>query len=154
MKPRFAVAAACVLTALAGCGGNDDKGKKETPSPARPAAETVKVTETEFKLDPSDPTIAKSGVVKFAVKNAGAVEHSLEVEGPKGETELEENIQPGKSATLEVDLDKPGKYEWYCPVGNHKDLGMKGEITVKGGGASSSSSDSTDESQGTGGSSY
>jgi plastocyanin len=24
----------------------------------------------------------------------------------------------------------PGKYEFYCPVGNHKEMGMEGEITV------------------------
>jgi uncharacterized cupredoxin-like copper-binding protein len=26
---------------------------------------------------------------------------------------------------------KPGKYEFYCPIANHKALGMEGEITVK-----------------------
>jgi uncharacterized cupredoxin-like copper-binding protein len=25
----------------------------------------------------------------------------------------------------------PGKYEFYCPVANHKEMGMEGEITVK-----------------------
>jgi plastocyanin len=152
MRSLFAVGAACLVIALPGCGGDDDEGKK-SPSPTRPAAETVNVTETDFKLDPSDPTLSEAGVVRFAVANKGEVEHSLEVEGPQGETELKENIQPGKSATLEVDLDKPGRYEWYCPVGNHRDLGMEGEITVKGGGGSSSSG-SQGETQESGGRSY
>ena len=33
---------------------------------------------------------------------------------------------------LKVDLDKPGRYVWYCPVGDHRERGMKGTITVKG----------------------
>ncbi len=37
---------------------------------------------------------------------------------------------PGSSGTLTVDL-KPGTYEFYCPVANHKEMGMEGEITVK-----------------------
>jgi plastocyanin len=27
---------------------------------------------------------------------------------------------------------KPGTYEWYCPVGRHREFGMEGEITVSG----------------------
>jgi uncharacterized cupredoxin-like copper-binding protein len=34
--------------------------------------------------------------------------------------------------TLElVDLNEPGTYEMYCPVSNHREMGMEGEITVK-----------------------
>ena len=50
-------------------------------------------------------------------------------------------LQPGQSDTLKVKLNKPGSYEWYCPIDNHKQMGMKGEITVGAGGASKSSSD-------------
>jgi uncharacterized cupredoxin-like copper-binding protein len=66
------------------------------------------------------------------VKNDGATLHNLEVEGPKGEAVLPENLNPGQERTLRVDLSKPGKYEWYCPVDKHRDFGMKGEITVAG----------------------
>jgi uncharacterized cupredoxin-like copper-binding protein len=116
-----------------GCGGDDEKGKEEaTTATAAPVA-TVKVRESEFKLEPTEPKIASTGVVAFDVSNAGKVDHNLEVEGPGGEVELPENIKPGDSATLTVDLKQAGRYEWYCPVGNHKDLGMKGEITVSPG---------------------
>jgi uncharacterized cupredoxin-like copper-binding protein len=29
-----------------------------------------------------------------------------------------------------VKLDKPGRYEMYCPVGNHKEQGMEGTVVV------------------------
>ena len=38
--------------------------------------------------------------------------------------------RPGQSGTLKANL-APGKYEFYCPIGNHKEMGMKGEITVQ-----------------------
>ena len=56
----------------------------------------------------------------------------MEVEGPSAEAVLPSNLVPGQTGTLNVDLSKPGKYEWYCPVGEHRDFGMEGEITVAG----------------------
>ena len=44
--------------------------------------------------------------------------------------ELEGDVSPGQTGNLTVDL-KPGKYEFYCPIDNHKQMGMEGEITVK-----------------------
>ena len=26
---------------------------------------------------------------------------------------------------------KPGKYEFYCPIANHREMGIEGETTVK-----------------------
>ena len=63
---------------------------------------------------------------------------SLEVEGPKGEAKVHA-IQPGSSATLKVDLSKPGTYRFYCPIDGHRKLGMAGQVIVGGGGKSSSS---------------
>jgi uncharacterized cupredoxin-like copper-binding protein len=65
------------------------------------------------------------------VTNDGQVTHNLEVEGPNGEQELPSDLAPGDSGTLTVDLSKPGTYEFYCPVDNHKQMGMEGEITVE-----------------------
>jgi uncharacterized cupredoxin-like copper-binding protein len=120
--------------AIAGCGGDGDE---TTPAPSVNAqsadGQTVNVSETEYKLDPSHPTV-RAGVVSFKATNDGSVDHNLEVEGPEGEQELEQDIAPGESGTLTVDLSKPGRYQFYCPVGDHRGLGMEGEITVTGGG--------------------
>ncbi len=93
----------------------------------------MNISETDYELDPSDPTV-QPGTVSFKVTNDGGVAHNLEVEGPKGEEELEQDLGPGESGTLTVDLSQPGSYEMYCPVGNHRDLGMEGEITVRAAG--------------------
>ena len=129
---------------IAGCGSssNDNSTSNASSNASTTGAAaaatgpggTVDLSATEYKFDPSDPTV-KSGQVTFKETNDGQTAHSLEIEdvtpghdqrlgGENGE------IAPGQSGTLTVDL-KPGKYEFYCPVLNHKELGMEGEITVK-----------------------
>jgi uncharacterized cupredoxin-like copper-binding protein len=102
---------------------------------------SVKLSEAEFKIKPADPTVSKTGTVTFAVSNDGQTTHALEVEGPNGESKTSP-IAPGQSANLKVDLSKAGSYEMYCPIDNHKAMGMKGEIKVAGGGSGGSSSKS------------
>jgi uncharacterized cupredoxin-like copper-binding protein len=127
-----------ILLGVGGCGGDDNGGGDTTAAPttttqpATRATGPIDVSLTDFKIDPQNPRIRKAGQVEFRVKNDGATPHNLEVEGPKGEVELPQNLDPGQTGTLRVDLSKPGKYEWYCPVDDHRDFGMKGELTVAG----------------------
>jgi plastocyanin len=127
---------------LGACGS--DKSKSAAPAPAASsgggAGQTVKVSETEFKLNPANPSVGKTGKVKIQVTNDGSTTHALEVEGPNGEVKTAP-IQPGKSATLNADLSKAGSYQWYCPIGNHKAMGMKGTIKVAGGGSGGTKTD-------------
>jgi uncharacterized cupredoxin-like copper-binding protein len=125
--------------AFAGCGDDDDgdsTGAAEQPAPAASGGggETVSLSASEFKFTPSDPAVKKTGNVTFEVENVGETDHALEVEGPNGEAETEA-IAAGQSAQLTVDLSKAGSYEMYCPIGNHRDQGMEGTVTVAGGGA-------------------
>jgi uncharacterized cupredoxin-like copper-binding protein len=150
---KWAVALAlgllCSLLLVPGCGGDDEKDTGatapagETTTPGGSAPKTVTVTETDFEIAPANPTV-KAGTVNFKVTNKGKVEHNLEVEAPGGEVELAQNLQPGESRTLEVNLDKAGSYEWYCPVGNHRDVGMEGEVRVTGGGGTNKSGTTTE----------
>jgi uncharacterized cupredoxin-like copper-binding protein len=126
---------AAVAVPVAGCGGSsDDDSTSNAAAPASTsgggAGGTVDLSATDFKFDPSDPTV-KSGQVTFNLKNDGQTTHSLEIEDVNGEDqELEGDVSPGQSGTLTVNL-KPGKYEFYCPIDDHKEMGMEGEITVK-----------------------
>ena len=82
---------------------------------------------TDFHFTP--PTISvDAGTVTFKLTNNGGTSHALEVEG-NGVEEETDTIGPGESTELTVDLEE-GEYEIYCPVGNHKDMGMVGTLTV------------------------
>ena len=131
----FAIGAA-VAVPMVGCGGSsDDNSTSNAATPASTsggasgAGGSVDLTATDFKFNPSDPTV-KSGEVTFNLKNDGQVTHSLEIEDVNGkDVELEGDVSPGSSGTLKANL-APGTYEFYCPVDNHKEMGMTGEITV------------------------
>ena len=126
------------MAALAGCGGNDEKSSPTTASTPAPATTTeaskssFTVTEREYSLTPASPDLPTTGEYTITVRNAGGTQHALEVEGPAGEVETD-TIQPGGTAQLKVKLTKPGRYVWYCPVGDHKERGMRGTIVVAGG---------------------
>jgi plastocyanin len=112
-----------------------------TPDPGGPMVARVSVKESEYELAPKDVRVAKAGVVSIQVQNTGTIIHALEVEGPKGEVKTGA-VHPHMSAPLKVDLSSPGTYEWYCPIGDHRARGMKGKITVAGGGSGASKDDS------------
>jgi uncharacterized cupredoxin-like copper-binding protein len=96
----------------------------KTTTQAQAAAQTVQVTETEFKIALAGYK-AKAGKFTFEVKNAGKIPHDLAIKGgPK--TKL---IQPGATAQLVVTL-KPGRYHLYCSVPGHEQAGMKLDIAV------------------------
>jgi plastocyanin len=129
---------------IAACGDDNNKSSSSTTQPAAgTASQTLSVSETEFKLDPSTASVDKAGQVKIDVKNDGSIVHALEVEGPSGEFKTGD-IQPGESTTLSANLSKAGTYEWYCPIGNHRQQGMEGEVTVGGSGGGTTTTDTTE----------
>jgi plastocyanin len=155
-SPRSLLLLAVALVALAGCGGDDE----ERAAPARtgtetetaptteatgPVTERVTIRGTDFELSPARPRIAEPGVVEFVFRNQGETVHALEVEGPEGEVETP-TFGPGGSRRLRVDLSEPGTYTMYCPVGNHRELGMEGEIVVAGGASGGTGTEKEDES--------
>jgi uncharacterized cupredoxin-like copper-binding protein len=135
------VLGAAIAVPIVGCGGssNDNSTTNASTNASAAAATgaaagaggTVHLAATEYKFTPSDTTV-KAGKVTFNETNDGHTTHSLEIEDvtPGHDQEMEGTVAPGQSGTLTANL-KPGKYEFYCPISNHKMLGMEGEITVK-----------------------
>jgi len=142
VRKSLALIAIVIPLALAACGDDDDE---ETTSAATSettteetttddAAQTggggeeLTISETEFALDPADPTVA-AGEVTITATNDGATVHNLEVEG-NGVEEITDDLDPGQSGELKLDLD-PGEYEMYCAIGTHAAQGMEGTLTVE-----------------------
>lgn len=135
---RFAVrrlvfilgAALAIVLVAAACGGGSNANSTNSTS------NTVKVSEKEWSITVAGTEMTKgqgnakvsAGTVTFDVKNDGTVAHAFEISG-NGIDQKTDNIAPGKSAKLKVDL-KAGKYEVWCPVSGHKELGMDGYVTA------------------------
>ena len=141
-----ALALVAVTLALAACGGGDDdnaatsggatatqtteSGGGET---AGGASATLVETAQEsggLSFSRSDLT-ARAGSVTVTLDNPSenSLPHAIEIEG-NGVEEETETIQPGGRASVTVDL-RAGRYEFYCPVGNHRQQGMEGTLTVQ-----------------------
>ena len=131
-----ALAAAGLLTILAGCG---EKRETTTGAAAPTGGSTVTVTESEYKLTPPNAQAAKGGEIQIQVKNDGGTQHALEIDAPGGEVKSK-TLAPGDSQTLTANL-KPGTYEMYCPIDGHKGKGMVGKLVVGAGGAAPGPSD-------------
>ena len=113
--------------AASGCGGGEQPRSSQPAAADRPA-EPIRVLETEFRLEPANARIARSGRTTFEVVNRGESVHALAIETPSGEVKTAA-IAPGESRTVKAELP-PGRYTWYCPVGNHRERGMSGTIAV------------------------
>jgi uncharacterized cupredoxin-like copper-binding protein len=137
-----------LVLALAAC----SSGGAASPSAAGPqgggggGGGNLDVTLTEFKIDA--PSSASAGSVTFNIKNAGTIAHefivvktdtsaaSLPTKDSAANLEgmtvagQEKSIDPGKSATLTVDL-QPGHYVLLCNVPGHYPAGMHLDFEVK-----------------------
>ncbi|MBI3953979.1 MAG: cupredoxin domain-containing protein [Chloroflexi bacterium] len=88
---------------------------------------TVTVALKDFKLDPDQLTV-KQGAVTFVLKNEGRYTHDFRVEG-QGLDEKAPKVGQGRTSEWQIDLS-PGAYKISCPISNHADRGMNGELTV------------------------
>lgn len=99
-------------------GGDDDGG----------AHERVRVRLVDYRIDM--PTSLRAGTYTFVIEQAGNHPHALAIQGA-GVDEESDTIEPGgRSEEMTVTL-RPGTYEVWCPVGNHRAMGMELTLTVR-----------------------
>ncbi len=88
------------------------------------------MTETDFELAPAKARVATSGDVAIPLINDGQTVHALALQTGR-EMRSTGTIEPGKTAALTPDLE-PGRYTWFYPIVDHRELGMGGTLTVGG----------------------
>jgi plastocyanin len=125
----------------AGCGDDEDEGggggAASTPEATEEASgggggggEALTLTADpggEISWEPGELS-APAGSVTIKLVNESDVPHAVEVEG-SGVEEESETITAGETE-LTVDLEA-GEYTFYCPVGQHRQNGMEGTLTVE-----------------------
>jgi uncharacterized cupredoxin-like copper-binding protein len=106
------------------------KGAEPAAHQAPGVPTTIKVTESEWKVQLPALSELKQGNYTFQVHNAGKVPHNFAIEGPDvPANDVSPTIPPGGDATLKVSL-KTGSYTVYCAVPGHKQLGMVAKLSV------------------------
>ncbi len=136
MRVKPVVLLSCLLSVsliVVSCGGG------YTELEFREPMDTVKVDlAIERTLEPSEITLDQPGTYLFEVENATEdVAHAFEIKATEGaRVNYKEgsvrtlDLPPGQSTEFKAELE-PGTYEIYCPVGNHREQGMRGTLTVK-----------------------
>jgi plastocyanin len=82
---------------------------------------------SNFKFAPATMSVKKGDTVKITFRNTGGF-HDLKIDEFKVATK---QIQGGASEVITFVADKAGTFEYYCSVGNHRAMGMKGTLTVQ-----------------------
>jgi LPXTG-motif cell wall-anchored protein len=93
----------------------------------------VKITETEFKLEPATITVPANTPVQFTVTNAGTTEHNLSFALPAQNMQKQlfaQNLKPGETKTATFTFTAAGDWQMFCPVDAHAAAGMKGTVMV------------------------
>lgn len=93
------------------------------------APQDVQVVMREWTLQFSPPAFLP-GPVRLQIRNGGLQPHSFAIEGRGVDRKMSENIDPGKTATFEVNLPA-GAYVLYCPLPGHRDRGVQREVKVE-----------------------
>jgi len=125
---------ALALGLLTACGGSSDAASPSSSTSSSSSAssvgqaQTLTVTEVGFdiKLESSD---LPAGDYTITVKNEGDATHDLVVEQDGQDIAKSDTLGPGDSATFTVTL-QPGRYVFYCSIGNHRAMGMETDVTV------------------------
>jgi plastocyanin len=96
------------------------------------AQSTTTVVMDEFTLTP-DHMVVPAGRDTFALQNTGRFPHNVHIEGNGISADVKPDgpVAGGESFSGAVTL-APGAYDVWCPVGNHREQGMIGTLTVSG----------------------
>jgi plastocyanin len=117
---------AVAVLVLAGCGSSDDNGGGGSSSSSSGTLSISAPADGTKKFEQADAT-ATAGKVTVKFSNPSSVPHGVTIEG--NGTESASDVVTGADTSFSVDL-KPGKYTFYCPVGDHRAEGMEGTLTV------------------------
>lgn len=90
------------------------------------STKTFTVDGSNFKFVPSTITVKKGDTVRIVFNNTGG-RHDWRVDELNAATRV---IGSGESQTIEFAANKVGSFEYYCSVGEHRQMGMRGILVV------------------------
>lgn len=98
-----------------------------TAATSAAAAKTFTIEGSKMKFVPATMKVKKGDTVKVTFKNVDGF-HDFVIDEFKVKTK--QFNSPGEEV-VEFVADKAGTFEYYCSVGEHRKMGMKGTLTVE-----------------------
>ncbi len=131
-----------IVVLAASCGGSSSSTPSGTP--VTPTNGSLTVRAFEWGFEPSNIILQRGKQVSIAFVNDGSTLHDLKVSGldatgvtsqgsglSADEGELFVAADDGKSGTLIFTPTEAGQFDVYCTLPRHRNLGMKGTLTVE-----------------------
>lgn len=108
-------------------GGTAEEATEEGEAMVEEVRE-VSVEGDEYAFSPPSLILAAGETVRLTFTNNGSFPHNLTIDELGVATKT---ILGGQSDTVEFTVEETGVYTYYCSVGNHRALGMEGELTAE-----------------------
>jgi uncharacterized cupredoxin-like copper-binding protein len=145
--PRAALFAALGSALLLFAGACSVSGEPAGPTttPASPTSGEITVVSFEWGFEPEAISLQVGQEITLTLENNGDILHNLNVDGLKVDVieEISSGGFSGDNDKIFVGADsddvgllrfvplEAGEYEFYCTIGNHRQLGMEGRLTVQ-----------------------
>lgn len=107
-----------------------DTTTTETIPVASPIPGTVQefvVSGQNYSFTPNEIRVKQGDTVKISFKNTGGM-HDWRLDEFNASTQI---IETGETDTVEFIASRTGRFQFYCSVGQHRQLGMVGTIIVE-----------------------
>lgn len=105
----------------------DNKGVQGASDQADSSVKTVSVDAGSFYYKPNTITVKKGQKVKIVMTSKDMM-HDFNIDDLNVHMPV---TQSGETGTVEFTADKVGTFEYYCSVGNHRQRGQVGTLTVE-----------------------
>lgn len=103
------------------------KEQLATQSSTTTKEKTFNLTGGNFYFTPNKLTVNKGDTVTIIFTSNGGI-HDFVIDEFNAKTHI---VNTGKSDSVTFVADKTGTFQFYCSVGQHRQLGMVGTLTVK-----------------------
>lgn len=96
-----------------------------------PTEKELELVVRELDYIPNELRAVAGQDLSVSLLNQSEQEHNVVFELPSGHRTLPENVPPAQSDILEFEApQEPGTYTFYCPVDDHREKGMEGQLIV------------------------
>ena len=102
-------------------------GTSSTETPPTATVKTFTINGGNMYFKPAEMRVKKGDTVRVTFKNDNGF-HDFVLDAFNVRTK---QIQVGQEETIEFVADKTGTFEYYCSVGQHRQMGMKGNLIVE-----------------------
>ena len=128
MEKLISICAVTVALALGAPALAQDRGPGSVDAPPT----KMEITAKDFTFNPDRLVVSRGQNVDLTMSNEGVNRHSLVVKLPDAEVKFSDPVEPNGKRTLSFRApDRPGEYEIYCPMGNHRERGMTATLVVR-----------------------